>query len=145
MLSKHLELLKKLNLSIRTQMDVAECYIPAINLQIENICDLDLLPPTALMGSIILDRAYGLGGYDSGQFIQAALLTPSGLGICVWDSEEYLEIRRTPDGIEYQLAKARFKKFDACEPAIKGLLLAHADKLLDRLLKLIGETDKKAD
>ena len=36
MLSKHLELLKKLNLSIRTQMDVAECYIPAINLQLHS-------------------------------------------------------------------------------------------------------------
>ena len=60
----------------------------------------------------------------------------------MWDSEEYLEIRRTP-GIEYQLAKARFKKFDDCEPAIKGLLLAHADKLLDRLLKQLGESGNK--
>lgn len=143
MLSKHLELLKKLNLSVRTQMDIAECYVPAINRQIENIAALDLLPNLSFAGSVILDRAYGPNGpQDSGQFIQAVLLFPDGIGICIWDSEEYLEVRKNAE-FQYELARARFQHFDKCEPAIKGLLLAHADKLLDRLLKVFGEPGKK--
>jgi hypothetical protein len=138
MLSKHLEKLEKLNFYVRTQMDVAECYIPAINKQIKNISELEFTPAKALLGSIILDREYDRGPQDSGQYIQAALLIPDGIGACVWDSEDYVETHTGMPEIDYPLAKNLFVPFDDCELAVKGLLLSQAERLLDQLMGTLG-------
>jgi hypothetical protein len=88
----------------------------------------------SILGPIINHWAYEPRprGWDSGPLAQAALLVPGGIGVVIWDSEEYAELRRATDGLEAE-ATARFVPFAACEPAVKGLLLPTIEPLLEQL------------
>ena len=88
----------------------------------------------AILGPIIHHWAYEPRpwGWDSGPLAQAALLVPDGIGVVIWDSEDYAELCRVPDGLEAE-AKGRFVPFAACEPAVQGLLFPTIEPLLERL------------
>jgi hypothetical protein len=66
--------------------------------------------------------------------IQAALLVPDGIGVVLWDSEQYAALRDLPEGREAD-EKVLFQPFAECEPAVKGLLLPEIESLLERLYK----------
>jgi hypothetical protein len=57
---------------------------------------------------------------------------PDGIGVIIWDSEDYVELYRMPDGLEAE-AKSQFVLFAACEPAVKGLRFLTIEPLLKRL------------
>jgi hypothetical protein len=63
--------------------------------------------------------------------VQAALCLPGGLGVVLWDSEEYTHLSEIPQGLEAE-ARMGFQAFK-CEPAIKALLLPHLEALLHQL------------
>lgn len=134
-----LERLRQLNLSLRLQLDQAEARIPAINDLIEQLGAIDLLCEAALLGLVIYERHYDLskGPRDSGQVLQSALMIPGGIGVLLWDTDEYLAFRSDPDPNEASLF-LKFVPFDDCEGAVKALLLPQIEPLMELLMNRLG-------
>ena len=129
--------LQRLNVSIRAQLEQAEARIPAINVAIEQLSGIQLLPETALLGHVIFERHYCpiVGPTDTSQVLQAALLIPQGLGIVMWTLDEYITFRNAPNNHQGDIT-VRFVGFDDLEFAIKGLLMPHTQSLLDRVIQM---------
>ena len=89
---------------------------------------------TVVLGAVIYYRYYASqpGGNDSGQLVQAALSVAGGIGVVLWDSEEYAELQDVPDGLQVE-AQLGFVPFERCEPALQGLLLPQIEPLLQQL------------
>lgn len=136
-ISNSLERLRNLNVTIRAQLEQAEAHIPDINIAIQQLSGIQLLPETALLGHIIFERHYCPinGPHDSSQVLQAALLIPQGIGVIMWDLEEYIAFRNNPDAHQGDLF-LRFVGFDDLGFAIKALLLPQAESLLDRVIQM---------
>jgi hypothetical protein len=81
------------------------------------------------------DYAPSAGITDSGIVLQAALSIPDGLGIVAWDTNVYARARLTPDGLHGE-GHHRFMVYASLDPAIRALLLPHAESLLTRLIQL---------
>jgi hypothetical protein len=104
---------------------------------------LDCLELTGLLeghvilgeGTLPLHTAPTEGGSDSGLVCQAALLVPGGLGVVLWDSEEYYLVSRTADGLEAG-ARHNFTPFSTCRPVIQQWLLPQIDGLFQRLFEV---------
>ena len=93
--------LQALIIRLRSQLNRAEAHVPTLNSVIARLTELNLIPERTLLGHIVHMRDYepGSGIIDSGMVLQAALQIPGGLGIVVWDTEEYVRIRNTPEGL----------------------------------------------
>ncbi len=59
---------------------------------------------------------------------------PGGLGVILWDTEEYAELGRVPEGPESE-ARLHLQPFEKCEPALKALLLPQIEPLIQRLFE----------
>lgn len=131
--------LRQLNLSLRLQLDQAEARIPPINDLIEQLGAIDLLSEAALLGLVIYERHYDLshGPRDSGQLLQSALMIPGGIGVLLWDTDEYLAFRSNPDPNEAALF-LKFVPFNDCEGAVKALLLPQIEPLMELLMKRLS-------
>ncbi len=99
--------------------------------------DADYWMERTLLGLVVHMREYSPESQpnDSGLVLQAALDIPRGFGIAAWDSGNYAELRRSPEGLEFQRS-LNFVPFDELEPAIRALLLPQVESLLLRLIQL---------
>jgi len=133
------ERLRQLNLTLRVQLDQAEARIPGINDLIQQLGAIDLLNDAALLGLVIYERHYDLsrGPHDSGQVLQSVLMIPGGIGVLLWDTEEYLAFRSTPEPDPTTL-KLKFVPFDDCEGAVKALLLPQVQPLMELLMNRLS-------
>jgi hypothetical protein len=117
---------------------LAEARVPEINRLLEQLVAVQIINETALLGDVVISRLYSAlyAPADSGQVLVAALLLPGGFGVVLYDSEELAQLEQSPcDG--HKITSLNFQPFDACEPAIRALLLPHLEPLLDRLCAMI--------
>lgn len=120
------------NTGIRHRWYLADCLVPGINDMLALMAGLGLLTDTVLLGEVICDRSYAYPPLDheSGQVVQAALLVPGGLGVVVWDSEEYVEYSRNPSRPDFDV-RARFRPYRQCGQALRALILPHIAMALE--------------
>ena len=132
-------------LQMRSQLDQADAHVSDINLVVKSIGDLKLVTERTLLGHVVHMREYSPRAHqaDSGLVLQAALDIPQGLGIAAWDSEEYAELRTSPEGLGPH-ASLKFVPFNELEPAVRALLLPHVESLLIRLIQLADPFDGSA-
>jgi hypothetical protein len=88
---------------------------------------------TVVLGPVIHQRGYAppRGIWEVGEVIQAALLVPQGIGVVVWDVEEFLNLRGSEQGLEGDAA-AHFVPFEECDLALRALLLPRLPALLEK-------------
>ncbi|MEZ6093466.1 MAG: hypothetical protein R3C03_04390 [Pirellulaceae bacterium] len=136
-ISKLVEQLQDLIVRLRSQLEQSEAHIPIVNSAIRRLAELDLVTSQTLLGNVVHTQSYSpeSGITDSGLVIQAALKIPEGLGVVTWDSERYMTLRQSPEGLESE-AILRFTPYDELEPALKALLLAETPVLTERFLRL---------
>jgi DNA invertase Pin-like site-specific DNA recombinase len=65
------------------------------------------------------------------------LPVPDGLGVVLWDSEEYAQWRDIPQGLEAE-ARSAFLPFEQCDAALKALLLPQIEPLLQPLRRRLS-------
>src|SRR5438045_1864817 len=90
-LNRHLEVLQRLNLTLRGQLEVAEAAIGPINRQIQQLADLGWGRTVIIEGSVIMEQTYerGFGDDNSAQLIQAVLIFLGGIGVTYRDAESW--------------------------------------------------------
>lgn len=127
-----LELLRLRVLRLRHQLEIAEARVPRWNQLVQEVWRVGLMSQTAILGRVIETRPYAPveGGHSSGQVVQASLLIPGGVGVLLWDTEDFAFHSKIPDGLESH-AWAHHVPFDRCESA-------HQVALADELPILIG-------
>ncbi|HEY7427185.1 MAG TPA: hypothetical protein VH682_23325 [Gemmataceae bacterium] len=101
------EYLKWLNFWIRHASDQADAKMREVNHLIRQLSVTGVVHDTVLLGPVIHRRYYApqAGGSDSSQLAQAALCVPGGLGVILWDSEEYAELCEIAEGLESEAAE----------------------------------------
>ncbi|HEY7157662.1 MAG TPA: hypothetical protein VH575_27145 [Gemmataceae bacterium] len=126
--------LKWLNFRIGHSCDQAEAKMAEVNRLLEQLAQTGWLQETVILGEVIHQRYYvpSAGGHDSSQVVQAALCLPGDLGVVLWDSDDYTQLREIPQGLEAE-ARPAFQSFECCEPALKALLFPHVEALLHQL------------
>lgn len=97
------------------------------------------MPQTAILGRVIETRPYAPieGGHSSGQVVQASLLIPGGVGVLLWDTEDFVLQSKIPDGLESH-AWAHHVPFDRCTPADQVALAEELPKLIGRFVRILG-------
>ena len=125
-------------LRMKHQLETAEAKAAGLNGFVNEVWQFGLSSRTAFLGPVITTRAYDPeeGGVDSGQVIQAVLLVPGGLGVLVWDTEEFVKLSEIPDGLEAH-APLYHVPFERCEPMIRALLNGYIEPLVERLLEAL--------
>jgi hypothetical protein len=138
-LSDKIAALAQLNVNFRQQLEQSELHVPRINEQIAALAALGGHDQLAIEGDVVLQRPYlpQFGPSDSGQIYQAVLLVPEGIGVVIFDLEDYLYRRDNPQAEEFCLS-ARFQGFDLCSSFLKAALLPQVESLVSRLLLNLG-------
>ena len=137
-LTERIEELRVLNLQLRHQLEVAEVQIPIINQTLKQLASIELAPKHVILGPVIFERPYGPGdgAGDSAQVVQAALIANRGLGVVLWDLDEYKRFRNDP-APDYDAISRRFVDFDENDLATKALLMAVTGELVNRVCRQI--------
>jgi len=133
-LNSRIDRLQQLNLRWRQQLEVAETYIPPLNELLARLAPLDLMNGLLVLGDGTCYRAYNpeADRDDSALVYQAAAYVPDGIGVVVWDQDEYLEAARAPTGMEEQ-SRSKFLNFDLCSNGLQALLVEQVPGLLEKL------------
>lgn len=128
--------LSSLNLQIKHAMEQAEAKVERVSHLVRELGTTGLVGREVLLGRYY-DRPYDpdYGPNDTGQVVQAALLIPEGLGVCLWDTEEFSALQSSAEGLEPS-ARLRFRGFDDCSPAEKRFLLPFIEEMLEDLTDL---------
>jgi hypothetical protein len=134
--SKIVEHLKWLIFWIGHCRDQAEAKMNEVNQLLGQLGKAGLVHQTVVLGEVIHHCYYSPQpeGHDSSQLVQAALSLPVGIGVVLWDSEKYSELREDPETLESE-APLRFVPFERCEVALKALLLPHIEPLIQQLTR----------
>jgi hypothetical protein len=129
----------RLTIWLHHTAEQAEAHVERADRLIRKLADSGLLTKGVILGPIIHQRGYtpGAGNSDSAQFIQAVLHLPNGLGVVLWDMEEYLDLDHQLDGLELA-AMNKFEPFVECELATKALFFPNVPTLMDKLRKRLG-------
>jgi hypothetical protein len=122
---------------LRSFAQLAERRISTLNAIVQEAAEVGLVPRTALLGQIVQQRPYepAPGGSSSGQVVQAGLLIPGGIGVLLWDTEDFLALQRQDEGLESAAWNA-FVPFDQCSAAFRAYLGAQYGDLLLRFVGL---------
>jgi len=139
----HIEQLRLLDLSLRSQLELAEARVQSINEVIVHLAEAQVVSETAIVGLIIYEGLNNVltESINSGQVVQAALTVPYGFGVINWSSEEFASFRKTPTPDAAGLIQL-FVPFDRCPTGIKALLLPHVQPLLDLLLRNVRSANR---
>jgi len=124
--------LAAVNAAVRHRHQMADCIVPSLNHLFAALGRLGLLNEATLLGEVLLDRNYGFPPleHESGQVVQAAFFVPGGLGVVVWDSEEYQAAAANPSSGSCD-PRLRFRPYEQCGLGLKALLLPHAQLALN--------------
>lgn len=134
-----LERLRLRVLRFRHQLEIAEARVPRWNQLVQEFWRAGLMPQTAILGRVIETRPYAPieGGHSSGQVVQASLLIPGGVGVLLWDTEDFVLQSKIPDGLESH-AWAHHVPFDRCTPADQVALAEQLPMLIGRFVRALG-------
>ncbi len=137
-----LELLRLRMLRFRHQLEIAEARVTGWNQLVRDLWRSGLLPQSAILGRVIETRPYApmAGGHASGQVVQASLLIPGGVGVLLWDTEDFVLLANVPDGLESD-AWAHHIPFESCQPAHQVALAEQLSLLIGRFVRLLGWPD----
>ncbi len=126
--------IKLMSFWARHAADQADAKMREVNFLLRQLGETGWIHETVILGPILLQRPYAPrpACSDAGQIVQAALCAPDGIGVVLWDGEEYAELKKVPGGPESE-ARVHLQPFEECEPALKALLLPHIEPLIDRL------------
>jgi hypothetical protein len=122
---------------LRERQARAEVLAAYLNYTVDELSTMGMLPPAIVLGPVIREQSLDANGHglSNGRLVQAAVLVPEGLGVVLWDVEDYAELSKQPGGLESE-ARMQFVPFSRCAPAIRGLLDEHIGDLLTRLQRL---------
>ena len=134
-----LELLRLRVLRFRHQLEIAEARVPRWNQLVQQFWQAGLIPQAAILGRVIETRPYAPveGGHSSGQVVQAAMLIPGGLGVLLWDTEDFVLQSKIPDGLESH-AWAHHVPFDRCVPSDQVSLAEQLPMMIGRFVRMLG-------
>jgi len=129
----------RLTIRMHHTAEHAEARVERANKLIRKLTESGVLADGVILGPIIHERQYGprKGGPDSAQFVQAILHVPQGLGIVLWDFEEYLRLEDQQHELECA-AMSKFVPFSECEVGIKSLFAPHIPGLMNKLRKRLA-------
>ena len=128
----------RLNCLVAQARDQAEAKVLELNQQLQILRTNGLVHEVVLLGSIILDGAtYEAGREIGAQIGRAALVGNGGIGVCIWELDEYVDARQSR-ALECD-AIGHFIAFDHCNPWLKARLLPHLDLLIEGLLQTLHE------
>lgn len=142
----HIEQLRLLDLSLRSQLQQAEARVPSINAIIAELAKMQGVPEYAILGLILYEGLTNVltGPNESGQVVQVALTVPGGFGVVNWSSEEFATYCKTPPKTSAGIFRL-FIPFDRCPSAVKALLLPHVQPLLDLFLHNIRTANREPE
>jgi hypothetical protein len=127
------EQLASLNLQIKHDIEQAEAKVERVNQLALELGRSGLLARQVILG-VAFERPYDADSplQDSGQIIQAVLRIPEGLGVCVWDMEEFVALQSSAAGLESR-AGIVFQPYDACGAAEKRFVVPFLEEMLEDL------------
>ena len=127
--------LTKVARQIKRDLERAETHVGEINQLID-----DLATSGALRRAVLLGKHREIPAdpdappADGGRLIQAALLVPEGLGVCVWDSEQ--ESRDQERAHFDRDAREKFMPFSELQEMEMLFVLPQIEALLEELLAI---------
>lgn len=140
-LEQQVDALSRLATTIRTGLTQAELAVPPINEVLADLAEMGVCN-FEYDGPAVYCRPAGRSSVYDDSFViySAALVQPGGIGAAIWSSCEYSE-RAEHFYSEPIDLRSRFVAFDQCPGPVKALVVLHAEKLLNGLLRdvrLIG-------
>lgn len=144
-IERRLQELRNLNIHLRRRWEIAETFLPAVNALIEQLALLETDLRITFVGNVLRERPYDSqhSAMSSGQVAQAALRFPDGLGVLLWDGEEYLEASQQSAGLTAD-SERHFVPLNECSKALWALLVEEAITLLDQLLRTVKPHGEKS-
>jgi hypothetical protein len=127
--------LSRLAAKIRTSLDEAESTVPSINEQLDKLAAVGMVD-FQIEGPSVYCRPAGVSSAFTDDFVvyQAAIVMPGGVGAVIWDANEYHEHANRPYGEPVNLAP-RFVPYAKCPTLVRALLVSHAGRMLDSLMR----------
>lgn len=138
---QQVDALSRLATTIRTGLTQAELAVPPINEVLADMAEMGVCN-FEYDGPAVYCRPAGRSSVYDDSFViySAALVQPGGIGAAIWSLCEYSERAEHfySEPIDF---RSRFVAFDQCPGSVKALVVVHAGKLLDGLMRdvrLIG-------
>jgi hypothetical protein len=140
--------LGQINVEVRHLVKKAEAKVEQVNALVRELAKTGLLKKVTILGKQSRCVNYADGECAQSCFVVLpVLLTPEGIGICIWDSEHAIEIKMA--GMPKSEARRVFTPFAKCAPADKAFLMRFIEPLLEDLMDLAsvaaGDCVKGAD
>lgn len=132
-----LDRLQQLNVDLRRRWEIAETFLPRLNDLLTQLALLEADRRYILAGAVLSERPYDAADLcrNSGQIAQSALMFPGGLGVLLWDSDEFCMSESScevpPDAIH------RFVPLTECSKPYWIQLAESALPMVERLLRLL--------
>ena len=142
----HIEQLRHLDLSLRSQLEQAEARVQSINENILQLARMQAVSETAILGLVLFHDFSNASSEttDSGHVVQAALTVPAGFGVINWRIKQFASFCQTPPPDAGGFIHL-FIPFDQCSTGVKTLLLPHVQPLLDLLFKNIRAANQDSE
>ena len=117
----------------------ADAKLAEANRLIRQLAGAWSLRETVILGEVMHPRYSPPAAHEGepARVAQAALCVPGGIGVVLWGAEDYAQRCATPEGLERE-ARAGFRPFEQCEPALRALLLPHVEALLQGLRRWLS-------
>ena len=144
----HLERLDRIRLQLATMKSYSQMgrqRVLALTALVKDISEAGLMSRAVLLGQIVSERSYAptVGGSSSGQIFQSALLVPGGIGLLIWDADEFCTLEKQIEGLE-SAAERFFVPFETCEGGLQGLLATQYPALVEQFLDAYEQTQRRA-
>jgi hypothetical protein len=130
------EKFERWNLFLHHAAEQAEGAFERISRFTQTLVATGLLPEMIVFGATFDDRGYhpSANRDDSGLFSQAVLHAPKGIGIVIWDTEQYYALQHQPNGLQ-EMAMIKFVPYTECDVATKAIPALQIGDLMEKLLK----------
>jgi len=124
---------------LRSYAALVRQHVQDLNSTVSEVHASGILPSTAILGSVLQNRPYDPvpGGSTSGQVVQAALLVPGGMGILIWDSEDFFSLQQQEEGLEFSAWNV-FLPWDRCSDAFQGFAATQYHYLVERFVNMFA-------
>ena len=112
----------------------ADAKLAEANRLIRQLAGGGFVQEAVILGEVIHPRYSPPAAHEDepARVAQAALCVPGGIGVVLWGAGAYARLCATPEGLRRE-ARAGFRPFEQCEPALRALLLPHVEALLHGL------------
>ncbi len=127
--------LGQINVQVKHLLKKGEAQVAQINSLVRELAKTGLLKKVTILGKQSRCISYADGEYpESSLVVLPALLAPEGLGICIWDADQVIEIKEA--GLPKSQARRVFTPFVKCKTTDKAFLMRFIEPLLEDLMDL---------